>query len=175
MNLSMPLRAPSKLLYRTALKCRRLLPRQQCHTLGPSNAKKRQRIEQIYVINLDRQPDRWTEMSKELSQFLDSSGAELTKLTVRYPAVDARSFAQALICDYEVDPFYTLGDQLFVEPQPRALPVRLELDRPIPMSRPEIAVARSHIGVWRRIAGPSKHMPSCSRTMFGSTEGLLDI
>ncbi len=152
MNLSIPLRAPSKLLYRTALKCRRLLPRQQCHTLGPSNAKKRQRIEQIYVINLDRQPDRWTEMSKELSQVLDSSGAELTKLTVRYPAVDARSFAQSPIWDYEVDPFYTLGDQLFVEPQPRALPDRLELDRPIPMSRPEIAVARSHIGVWRRIA-----------------------
>lgn len=152
MNLSMPLRAPFKLVYRTALKCRKLLPPQQCHTFGPSNAKKRRKIEQIYVINLDRQPDRWTEMSKELSQVLDSSGVDLTKLTVRHPAVDARSFAQPPIWDCEVDPFYTLGDQLFVEPQPLALPVRLELDRPIPMSRPEIAVARSHIGVWRRIA-----------------------
>jgi len=37
-------------------------------------------------------------------------------------------------------PFYTLGDQLFVEPQPRALPDRLELDRQIRMSRPEVAV-----------------------------------
>jgi len=87
---------------------------------------------------------------------LDSSGAELAKLAVRYRAVDARSFAQPPLEDHEVDPFYTLGDQLFVEPQPRALPDRLELDRPIRMSRPEIAVARSHIGVWRRIAA-GKH------------------
>ena len=109
-------------------------------------------IEQIYVINLDRQPDRWIEVSRELNCILDSSGAELTKLTVRYPAVDAKSFAQPPLDDEEVDPFYTLGDQLFVEPQPRVLPDRLELDRPIRMSRPEIAVARSHIGVWQRVA-----------------------
>lgn len=43
-----------------------------------------------------------------------------------------------------------------MEPQPCALPDRLELDRPIQMSRPEIAVARSHIGAWRRVAA-SKH------------------
>jgi len=152
MNLSVPLRAPSKLLYCTALRCRRLLPRQQSDTLGPSNAKEQQRIERIYVINLDRQPDRWREITRELSRVLDTSGTELTRLTVRYAAVDARSFAQPPVRDCEVDPHYTLGDQLFVEPQPRALPDRLELDRPIPMSRPEIAVARSHIGVWRRIA-----------------------
>ena len=38
-----------------------------------------------------------------------------------------------------------------MEPQPRALPDRLELDRPIRMSPPEVAVARSHVGVWRQI------------------------
>ncbi len=47
---------------------------------------------------------------------------------------------------------YTLRDQLFVEPQPRVLPDRFELDRPIRMSWPEVAVARSHVAVWRRIA-----------------------
>ena len=124
----------------------------QCQTFGPSNAKEQQRIERIYIINLDRQPDRWIEISRELNRILDSSGTELAKLTVRYPAVDARSFVQPHLEDEEVDPFYTLGDQLFVEPQPRALPDRLELDRPIRMSRPEIAVARSHIGVWQRVA-----------------------
>ena len=152
MNLSRPLLAASKLLYRIGLKSRRLLPRQQCHTFGASNAKQRQWIEQIYVINLDRQPDRWVEIGRELSHVLDSSGAELAKLAVRYPAVDARTFVQPPREDDEASPFYTLRDQLFVEPQPRALPDRLELDRPIRMSLPEIAVARSHIGVWRRIA-----------------------
>ncbi|MBA7623549.1 hypothetical protein ES703_30945 [subsurface metagenome] len=152
MNLSKSLLAPSKLLYRIGLKSRRLLPKQLCNTFGKSNSIERHQIERIYVINLDSQPDRWKEMSQELNRILDSSRTELTKLTVRYPAVDARSFAQPLIEDDEVNPLYNLGDQLFVEPQPSALPDRFELERPIQMSRPEIAVARSHIGVWRRVA-----------------------
>ena len=150
MNLSRPLLTPAKLLYSLGLKSRKLLPPQQCHTFGPSTESERHRIERIYVINLDRQADRWADMSRELRQVLDSSRATLTKRVVRYPAVDARSLPPPL--EEEVDPFYTLGDQLFVEPQPRALPDRLELDRPIRMSQPEIAVARSYIGIWRRIA-----------------------
>lgn len=94
MNLSYPLLAPSKLLYRIGMKCRRLLPRTRSQTFGPSNPKERPRIERIYVINLDRQPDRWVEMGRELRHVLDSSGAELGNLTERYPAVDAGAFAQ---------------------------------------------------------------------------------
>jgi GR25 family glycosyltransferase involved in LPS biosynthesis len=152
MNLSSPLLAPTRLFHSMAVQGRRLLPRQQSHAFGPSIESEPHRIGRIYVINLDRQPDRWDEVSRELNQVLDSSRAALTKLTVRYHAVDARSFAFAPLEGKEVDPFYTLGDQLFVEPQPRALPDRLELNRPIRMSQPEVAVALSHIGVWRKIA-----------------------
>ncbi len=151
MNLSHSLLAPLNLLYRLGIRCRRLLPKQRCQTFVPSKPKGLPRIESIYVINLDRQPDRWSEMERELKHVLDASGADLVKLTVRYSAVDARSDARQPPDD-EVNPFYTLGDQLFVEPQPRALPDRLELDRQIRMSRPEVAVARSHIGAWRKIA-----------------------
>jgi GR25 family glycosyltransferase involved in LPS biosynthesis len=156
MNLCNSLTAPSKILYRIGMKCRRLLPRQVSQTFGFSNPGERPKIERIYVINLDRQPDRWIEMGRELGHVLDSSRAELGNLTERYPAIDARDFTQQASEDGDIDPFYTLRDQLFVEPQPRALPDRLELDRPIRMSRPEIAVAHSHIGVWRRVAA-SKH------------------
>ena len=142
--------APARFLYRLALEGRRLLPRQRCRAFGPADGV--ERIERIYVINLDREPDRWRVMKRELGQVLDSSGGALTGQTVRFVAVDARSFAQSTVQDGEVDPFYTLGEQLFVEPQPRVLPDRFELDRPIRMSRPEVAVARSHVGVWRRIA-----------------------
>ncbi len=152
MNLSHLLLAPSKFLYSIGMKCRRLLPRRRSQAFGIANPKGRPSIERIYVINLDRQPDRWVEMRQELRHVLDSSGAELGHLTERYPAVDARTFAQEPLKDEDIDPFYTLADQLFAEPQPRALPDRLELDRPIQMSRPEIAIARSHIGVWRRVA-----------------------
>jgi len=91
-------------------------------------------------------------MEQELRHVLDWSGVELWNLTERYAAVDAKNFMQEPIKDADIDPIYTLGDQLFVEPQPLALPTRLELNSPIQMSQPEIAVARSHIDIWRRIA-----------------------
>jgi len=142
--------ARTRFLQRLSLIGRWLLPKQRCRTFGPANGT--ERIEKIYVINLDRQQDRWNEMMRELSQIMDSSGDALTKRTVRHPAIDARSFAQSPVEDTEVDPSYNLGDQLFVEPQPRVLPDRFDFDLPIQMSRPEVAVARSHVRVWRRIA-----------------------
>jgi hypothetical protein len=91
-------------------------------------------------------------MEQELRHILDSSGAELLSLTERHVAVDANEFSQEPPKDADIDPFYTLGDQLFVEPQPLVLPTRLELNTQIRMSRAEIAVARSHINVWRQVA-----------------------
>src|SRR2546427_12337590 len=99
MNLSHVRLAPSKILYHIGMKCRRVLPRERSQTFGPSNSKERSRVERIYVINLDRQPDRWAEMRRELGHVLDSSGAELRNLTERYPAVDARTFAQQPLKD----------------------------------------------------------------------------
>jgi GR25 family glycosyltransferase involved in LPS biosynthesis len=156
MNIASPWCAPSKFLFRTAMTCRRLLPKKGSQAFGPLNTKERPRIERIYVINLNRQPTRWAEMEQELRHVLDWSGAELWNLTERYTAVDAQNFTQEPLKDADVDPIYTLGEQLFVEPQPLALPTRLELNSPIQMSRPEIAVARSHIDVWRKVAASNQ-------------------
>lgn len=152
MNLSKPLRDCSKLLCRVFMSLRRFLPKQKSQTFDSVKAKESLGVERIYVINLDRQRDRWRDMQRELALVLDASQTELTELAVRYSAVDVRDFVVFPPKDDEISPFYTLRDQLFVEPQPDALPPRLELDRPIRMSWPEIAVARSHIGVWRQIA-----------------------
>lgn len=70
--------------------------------------------------------------------------------------MDAKGFSQEPTKDADVDPYYTLADQLFVEPQPRTLPTRYELETPIRMSRSEVAVAKSHIEVWRRVAQGSQ-------------------
>jgi GR25 family glycosyltransferase involved in LPS biosynthesis len=152
MNLAPPWRTPSKFLFRIAMKCRRLLPKKISQAFGPLNTKEQPRIERIYVINLNREPARWAEMEQELRHVLDSSGPELWNLTERYAAVDAKNFIQEPLKDADIDPIYTLGEQLFVEPQPLTLPTRLELNFPIRMSQPEVAVARSHIGIWRQIA-----------------------
>ena len=152
MNLAFTWNTPSKCFFRVAMRCRRLLPRKRSQAFGLSSEKEHPSIERVYVINLDRQPARWDEMKRELRHVLDWSGADLRNLTERFAAVDANHFIQEPQKDADVDPIYTLSDQLFVEPQPLALPARFELDSPILMSRPEIAVARSHISVWRRVA-----------------------
>lgn len=157
MNLASPWSATSKFLLSIIMKCRRLLPKKRSTAFGAVYTENHPKIERIYVINLDRQPERWVNMEQELRQVLDHSGVELWNLTERYAAIDATDFLQEPLKDGDIDPIYTLGDQLFVEPQPLTLPTKVELDSPIRMSRPEVAVARSHIDVWRQVkAGDHK-------------------
>lgn len=152
MNLARPPLAAVSYFFRFWLTLRRLLPRRKCQAFGVQGVEKGSAIEKVYVINLDREPDRWSKMEQELRHILDSSGAELLSLTERHVAIDAKEFSQDPPKDVDIDPFYTLGDQLFVEPQPLVFPTRLELNTPIRMSRAEIAVARSHINVWKQVA-----------------------
>lgn len=151
MNLTSPWSTLSRFSFRIAMMYRRMLPKKRSSTFGAISTKEQPKVGHIYVINLDRQPDRWTNIEQELRHVLDCSGTELWNLTERYAAVDATHFLQEPLKDEDVDPIYTLGDQLFVEPQPLALPTKIELNFPIRMSRPEIAVARSHIDVWRQV------------------------
>ena len=152
MNLARPPLATVSHFFRFWLSLRRLLPRRKCQAFGVQGVEKGAAIEKVYVINLDREPDRWSKMEQELRHILDSSGADLLSLTERHVAIDAKEFSQDPPKDADIDPFYTLGDQLFVEPQPLVFPTRLELNTPIRMSRAEIAVACSHINVWKQVA-----------------------
>lgn len=147
-------RSPSvvRLLYSLGHGFRRLLPTQASQAFGAQHRSNHQTIEKIYVINLDREPARWSRIKQELGRIRDGLGNELIDLTERHAAVDARSFSQDPVKDADVDPYYSLADQLFIEPQPQTLPTRYELEAPIRMSRAEIAVAKSHIEVWRRVA-----------------------
>jgi GR25 family glycosyltransferase involved in LPS biosynthesis len=126
------------------------LPKKSSNSFGSSNGQPR--IEHIYVINLNRHSSRWDEMEKELRHVRDCSGGALWNLTERHVAVDATHLDQEPVKDSQIDPTYTLQDQLYVEPQPLTITTRMELDSCIHMSRQEIAVARSHIEVWRRVA-----------------------
>lgn len=152
MNTAKPLRALSRFIYSFLLYCRAVLPRQKCNAFAHSSDAKQAGIGPIYVINLERQPNRWKNVLRELSCVLDSDGNPLSERAIRYDACDAQSNTETLLNKEEVDPFYTLGDQLFVEPQPDAIPDAFDLTRPIRMSREEVAVARSHISLWRAIA-----------------------
>jgi GR25 family glycosyltransferase involved in LPS biosynthesis len=153
MNLSKPLPALSRLLYSLVLQWRAHMPRQECLVFAPSSDPRESGIGPIFVINLDRQPQRWANVLRELSCIRDASGRPLSERAIRYSACDAQDDSEGLVdSSGDAELFYTLGDQLFVEPQPLAMPDAFDLMRPVRMSREEIAVARSHIGVWRAIA-----------------------
>ena len=152
MNLTPPSKAIVTNAFRFWLTLRRLLPNRKCRTFSVQRSSNFPAIDKIYVINLDREQARWSKMKQELKCISDSSGAEILKLTERYSAVDAKQFSHEREKDAEIDPYYTLGDQLFVEPQPLAIPTHLELNAPIRMSRAEIAVAQSHINIWKKVA-----------------------
>lgn len=144
--------AALRLAFRLGHSLRKMLPVQTSQAFGAQRTSNGQTIEKIYVINLDREPARWSRVKQELGRIRDGFGNDLLSLTERHAAVDARGFSQDPPKDADVDPYYTLADQLFVEPQPRSLPTRYELEAPIRMSRAEVAVAKSHIEVWRRVA-----------------------
>lgn len=152
MNVSPSLSIALSCFFRLWLSLRGLLPRRKCRAFSPRSENQLARISKVYVINLDRQPVRWTRIQRELKGILDWSGRDLLTLTERYSAVDGKAFPEDPTVDADVDLFYTLEDQLLVEPQPLAFPSQFELRKPIRMSRPEIAVARSHINIWRKIA-----------------------
>ncbi len=151
MNQTYPWSAPLKFLFRIAMKCRKLQPQKRSKAFGLLNNNEQAKIGHIYVINLNRQTDRWKMMEQELRNVLDSTGDELWNITERFAAVDANQFLKEPLKDDDIDPIYTLGDQLFVEPQPLTLPTKIDLNSPISMSRPEIAIARSHIDIWRQV------------------------
>jgi GR25 family glycosyltransferase involved in LPS biosynthesis len=151
MKLTRRSRRVGRLLFGFWLVLRRLIPKKRCRAFvaqGEGDAG----ISRVYVINLDRESLRWSRMQQELGHVLDSSGSSLLECTERHSAIDGGATAANQLEDADVDPIYTLRDQLFVEPQPLVLPTRFELDLPIRMSRAEVGVARSHVAVWRRVA-----------------------
>lgn len=152
MNLAGRRSAAYRFIFKFWLRVRKLLPKQKADSFGSLATRNCPGIEKIYVINLDRERGRWSGMINELRHVLDSSGADIFGLTERYSAVDATAGEDQIPQSEDVDPTYSLRDQLFVEPQPSTLPTQYKLDASIQMSKAEIAVAQSHINIWRKVA-----------------------
>jgi GR25 family glycosyltransferase involved in LPS biosynthesis len=109
-----------------------------------------EQIGAIIVVNLDRQPRRWRRVTREIGRFKTSEGDPLTSITRRLRAVDARD-GLAVAANVDVDATYRVGDQLYVQPDARLAECFAE-DEPVRMSRQEVAVARSHVEVWKAVA-----------------------
>ena len=108
-------------------------------------------IQRIYVINLDREPNRWGQMNRELGRLRDRDGKPLAAISRRFSAVDAR-FNKGLPSRELIQPHYSLADQLFVQPNSQLEGSVDAQARSIEMTPQEVAVALSHIEVWKLIA-----------------------
>lgn len=114
-------------------------------------------INSILIINLDRQPRRWRRVVRELRRFRTADDVSLASIARRFAAVDARD-GRAVAATADVDSTYRIGDQLYVQPDAR-LEECFPVNEPIKMTRQEIAVARSHVEVWKTIArGADKYV-----------------
>ena len=153
----MNIRGPSGSLRRLAFRILRaaasVLPGGRIAAFGAGN----DMISSILIVNLDRQPQRWRRMLRELRRFRTSDGAPLTSIARRLAAIDARD-GRAVAPTADVDTNYRIGDQLYVQPDAR-LEECFGVDEPIRMTRQEVAVARSHVEVWKAIVtGPDNHV-----------------
>lgn len=108
-------------------------------------------IQRIYVINLDRKSDRWRQINRELERIRNHSGVALSAITRRFSAIDARYLGKEIDSDI-LRTYYTLADQLTVEPNPLVDIDAKSRARRIDMTPQEIAIALSHIEVWKLIA-----------------------
>lgn len=141
-----------RLAYRIALKSRWLGRKPACKSFGYTNNRElTETVEKIYVINLDRQSPRWDRMRQELKYIFDRNNKPLINLTERFSAVDARSYKNHPNTAI-VKSKYSLADQLSVDPQPNVTISQIDASQTIEMTRQEIAVALSHIEIWKRIA-----------------------
>lgn len=122
----------------------------RARTASFSARKSKDRIGRIYVINLDRKPDRWRKISKELERVKDIRGLPLFSLTRRFSAVDSRYLTT--VNEEILQPYYSLADQLAVEPNKKLAINDESRSRRIEMTPQEKAVALSHIEVWKLVA-----------------------
>jgi len=108
-------------------------------------------IGRIEVINLDRAMDRWARLHAELGKHTEATGRRLTSITKRFRATDARDLDPLSIPAHVLIPTYTLAQQFSVDPQYADLVDKDALESVITMTKQEIAIALSHIAVWRSI------------------------
>ncbi|MEQ9148919.1 MAG: glycosyltransferase family 25 protein, partial [Cytophagales bacterium] len=108
-------------------------------------------INKIIVINLDRQKTRWRKLLKELKSHKAKHRKTLFDFLERVPAIDGKFIDPVEYSNEEVIGLYNLKEHFYVDPDPRLSHLVRNKDIRISMTASEIAVAHSHIKIWKKI------------------------
>lgn len=110
---------------------------------GKSSSK----INKVFIINLERQTERWELIKKELKSIPTYEDTNLLNFSERFHAIDAK---KEILTNQKINSTYKLEDQYFVDPDPRLLNIIREKEINIELTNQETAVALSHISVWEK-------------------------
>lgn len=116
------------------------------------------RVEAVYIINLDRQHSRWEAFRTEARRHVVEGRGLLLDFCHRVSAVDGK-LLDVSEAGGSVNPTYPLDNQYYVDPDPRLLNLIREKVVHVSMSREEVAVALSHIKTWRRLVPKQANAP----------------
>lgn len=129
---------------------RKMRRNEHLRVLGSTENGGSEPIEAVYVINLDRQQVRWKSFADEARRQRADGRRSLLDYCRRVSAIDGKVLESDNVASL-VAASYPIDAQYFVDPDPRLLPMLKEGGSNIAMTREEIAVALSHIRVWRQI------------------------
>ncbi|MDA3778929.1 MAG: hypothetical protein PF487_01650 [Bacteroidales bacterium] len=99
----------------------------------------------IYIINLDRQSERWKQYQKEARLQKVKENKTLLDYSTRISAVDGKKLDLENLDSYQIIKSYNLKDQYYVDPDPRLLSIIRKKNITVDLSKEEIAVALSHL------------------------------
>jgi len=137
--------------YRLILHTRHVGWKRNCIAFCGSDDNHARAIQRVYVINLDRHDHRWSRIKRELGNVYDVFGKHIMAISRRFSAVDARYY-KGPPNSAELRTNYSLADQLYVDPDPASSPENELRQQCVKMTLQEVAVALSHIRIWRLIA-----------------------
>ncbi len=127
------------------------LKRSAVEIFDSSDEGKATKISKIFAINLDRQSKRWKRLVRETRAQKTVNGKSLQDFLTRISAVDARSIKIDNYHSSEVEKLYRLKEHFFIDPDPRLSHLVRSKEIKISMSSAEVAIALSHIKVWKKI------------------------
>ncbi len=109
-------------------------------------------IGRIFVLNLDRQPGRWLQFEAEARRHRLGGAGTLFDRCERVAAVDGLAASLRSFPSGEISAAYSLDDFYVVDPQPILAEIEGRSGIWLTASVQEMAVAQSHLSMWKRIA-----------------------
>ncbi len=126
---------------------RRITTRNEIKVFGSNENE----IGAVYIINLDRQKNRWKQFKKEAKFQKVKENKSLFDYCQRISAIDGKELELKSFTSDQIKMTYPLSDQYYVDPDPKLLTIIRNENVKINLTKEEIAVGLSHVKAWKKL------------------------